>query len=320
MKTYMREIVNYIEKHHKEKINLTEIANYIGFSRFYLNHIFKIYTGMSIMSYVKKTRLELALDELKSDKRILDIAIEYGYASERSFSKAVKDEYGHSPSYFRDTDVLKMRKLKIYDLNLEIDEEKFHNKFSDMSSDIQQSIKNKGVLQIMNYLSDVSYITIKEMVVLSATKYGREPEEAVINFMTQLIDEYGLAPVRQFGFDSPVESQENEQDYRGYEFWLVLSNEDQKKWLELKIDTYKNEKMLLKTIPSYRYAKLRIDNPFKNPFERIPAGWKALVTWLEKHDFKENDFKFCGCANCLEEVVEINGNTVMDIFIPIDRA
>ncbi|MCT4661114.1 MAG: helix-turn-helix domain-containing protein [Tissierellales bacterium] len=317
MKEYIQLIIDYIDNHLYEPLNLNEIANYIGFSKYYLNQVFSIYTGMSIIEYSRRRKLESAIDDLKTKKRIIDIALNLGYSSERSFSRAILREFGHSPSYFRHNKVSKTRKIVIYDLNLSIDEYRFYKNFPDNQKSFSNRISNKGVYNLMEYLSNVKYVTIDKMTVISCTIEGQNPEDEVIALMKKLSSKFDLQPYREFGFDSPVNSTEDAINYRGYEYWLAINNEDIEKLPSSNEFKFENHKVLLKQIPKYRYATIRIQDPFSNPFERIPGGWKALITWLEDHDFKEADFKKCSNANCLEEVLEIDGITVMDIFIPI---
>ncbi len=168
------------------------------------------------------------------------------------------------------------------------------------------------------YLSDVNHVVIDEMTVLSCLIVSGEPEEEVITLMNNLARDYGLTPLRQFGFNVPVESDLYATEHRGYEYWLSLTEDDLAKLPSDKDFDYSGNSIVIKEIPGFRYATIRIADPFTAPFERIPNGWKALVGWLEENNFKNPDFKPCHDANCLEEVLEIDGLTVMDIFIPVD--
>jgi len=88
----LQKAVDYIDANIDCALNLDMISRHIGFSKYYLNHVFSIYTGFSIMAYVRKKKLEYAIDEMKTNKRILDIALDCGYSSERAFSRAVVNE------------------------------------------------------------------------------------------------------------------------------------------------------------------------------------------------------------------------------------
>lgn len=315
---YLQKTVDYVEMHIDENLSLDQIANYLGFSKFYLNHMFSIYTGLSVMAYVRKKKLEYALDLLKTEKRIVDIAFEVGYASERAFSRAIVNEYGQSPSYFRTHDVIKTRNLVIYNLGLDADEERILSGFPKSFERIKTKIEEKGVERMKSYLSDVRYEVIDKMTVLSGTAVGNEPEEEIIQRMHRLGDIYHLNVLRTFGFDSPVENSADVMQLRGYEYWLSVEESELAQVPSLSGFDFEESHICIKQIPAYRYATLRITDPFADPFERIGTGWRYLVSWLEDRDFKEHDFHPNPALNCLEEVKEVEGVTVMDIYIPID--
>lgn len=305
MKEYIEATIAYIDNHLDEEINLDLIAAHIGFSKFYLNHMFSIYTGLSIMVYVRKQKLAYAVDCLSRNMRVLDVAVAIGYRSERALHRALVKAYGYPPTYFRTHAIASSRPLRAYDLS--------------MTHEIIGKVKAEGVENMKAYLSDVQYITLDEMIVLSGTKEGSEPEEEIIALMEDLQTHYQLNVKRVFGFDSPVDSDEPMESYRGYESWLVIDGDDLDRLPDRTCFEYCNTPIRVKHIPSYRYAKLRIFEAFRMPFERIPMGWKALVAWLEEHEFKSPDFERNINANCLEELIHDGDKIHMDIFIPVDR-
>lgn len=319
MKTYLQKAVDYIETHIEEQMNLDQIADHVGFSKFYLNHMFSIYTGLSIMAYVRRKKLEHGLELLKTERRIIDIAMSVGYTSERAFSRAVVNTYGNSPTYFRDKAIAKTRKLNIYDLKLEVDEARVLSGFPSTFDTVKQNIMAKGIENMKKYLSDVRYEVIESMVVLSGLAIGAEPEDFIIDKMNRLSRHYGINVLRTFGFDSPVESSEDVTTLRGYELWLSITADELAKLPNPEKFDFEGIEVTVKTIPSYRYATLRIEDPMSDPFERIGTGWQYLVNWLEDHDFQAPDFERCEKANCLEEVKMVEGIMVMDIYIPVDR-
>lgn len=79
----------------KSDISLSEVASNAGFSADYFNRIFAMHTGFTVMAYVNYLRLKKAAELIrKTDKTILDIAMEVGYDSHEGFSRAFKREYG----------------------------------------------------------------------------------------------------------------------------------------------------------------------------------------------------------------------------------
>lgn len=289
LKDYIEEVINYIEDNIHETLTADSISEKIGYSKYYLHRIFQIYTGLTLMDYVRKRKLHYASIDLHSDKRILDIAIDYGYGSERSFSRAFVKEFGKSPSYFRDKPVCSTEKLMVYDLRL----------------------PGKVWLEHMkDYLSKIKYETLSEMRVISGKRMGSEPEDEIIGVMTKFKETHHINVQRSFGFDVPVDESDQAKGYRAYEFWLVTEDDV--------TDLIHDTEFVVKTIPSYKYVSLRIADPFENPFEKIPNGWKTLVAWLEENKVlcnMDNDKNL----DCLEEVGEEDGVMYMDIFIPITK-
>lgn len=100
-KLYVQSIIDYVEEHIEEPVSLDLIASRIGYSKFYLHKLFYIYTGMRIMDYVRKRKLEYSLQDLKSENSILDIAVKYSFSTDSTYSRAFKNVYGISPSKYR---------------------------------------------------------------------------------------------------------------------------------------------------------------------------------------------------------------------------
>jgi len=286
IKEYMEEVVDYIENNITDHLTAQVISDKIGYSKFYIHRLFQFYTGYTLMEYVRRRKLNHAIMDLKSDMRIIDIAFKYGYGSERAFSRAFINYFGNSPSTYRGNSFDLEDVVHVYNLKLP-DEE--------------------WVYKMKEYLSEVRYEILEEMTVLSGISKGFEPEEEIIGQMNAFAKDHNIAFSRCFGFDSPVSEEEKKEGKRAYEFWLKLDK-------PFKDDSpYK-----VKTIASYKYACLRITDPFSDPMVKIPNGWKAMVAWLEENmkSMMTSDF----CLDCLEEVIEIDGVTYMDIFVPIAKA
>lgn len=95
--------VDYVMVHAiDEGITVQAVAEHAGFSIDYFNRLFLAHTGFTVMAYVGYRRLKKAILLLRTtDKSVLDIALEVGYASHEGFIKAFKKEYGITPSEYR---------------------------------------------------------------------------------------------------------------------------------------------------------------------------------------------------------------------------
>lgn len=92
----------YIENHLDEDLRVEDAANAAGYSYYHFTRQFNALLGESVGSYIRKRRLAKAAKELLySDARILDIALNCGFESSESFSRAFKLQYQVSPAAYR---------------------------------------------------------------------------------------------------------------------------------------------------------------------------------------------------------------------------
>lgn len=94
--------INYMEDHIKEDLDYEKIAAEANCSSYYFQKIFHILCDMSVGEYIRNRRLSLAGTELiHSDKKIIDLALEYGYENPESFTRAFLKFHGIAPSEAR---------------------------------------------------------------------------------------------------------------------------------------------------------------------------------------------------------------------------
>lgn len=95
-------IRDYISGHLSEDIQISEIAENLGLSVFYMSHIFKENTGITVTEYRNEKRITKAkLELIKSDKSITDIAAEAGFSSAPYFTELFTRSEKISPSEYR---------------------------------------------------------------------------------------------------------------------------------------------------------------------------------------------------------------------------
>ena len=94
--------INYIEEHLCKELTPEIIAQKAAISSFYFQKGFAMLCGMSIGEYIRGRRLSLAGREIiLTDRRIIDIALDYGYDSPDSFTKAFTRFHGITPAAAR---------------------------------------------------------------------------------------------------------------------------------------------------------------------------------------------------------------------------
>ena len=93
--------LDYIEEHLKDDLTAETLARIAGFSPYHYSRVFHAYVGTPVMEYIRRRRLAYALVELAQGKRIIDIALDYGFETHNGFGKAFRKTYGCSPEKYR---------------------------------------------------------------------------------------------------------------------------------------------------------------------------------------------------------------------------
>lgn len=84
------------------ELGLRRLARFAGFSEFHFQRTFRQIVGESPKAYVKRLRLERAAFRLVvGDTRLLDLALECGFHSHESFTRAFAARYGMPPRAYR---------------------------------------------------------------------------------------------------------------------------------------------------------------------------------------------------------------------------
>lgn len=98
----LNKIIEYLENDLTNEINVKKLSKQLGLNDFIMQRVFSIVTGITITEYIRKRRLSLAFEELKrSNNKIIDIALKYGYDSSISFARSFKKEFGLTPTMVR---------------------------------------------------------------------------------------------------------------------------------------------------------------------------------------------------------------------------
>ncbi len=98
----IKQIVTYIEQHYDDELNLTILANHFHFSEVYLSRMFKEKTGITLLSYINKIRLNHAYNDLMNTSlTINEIALNHGFKNVKAFNKIFKEYYHDIPSKYR---------------------------------------------------------------------------------------------------------------------------------------------------------------------------------------------------------------------------
>lgn len=95
----IQQVISYIIQCIKDGVPLTIdlIAESFYLSRYYLMHLFKESTGVSINSYINTKRLILAREYILSGENITETCYRCGFHNYSTFSRAFKKMYGIAP-------------------------------------------------------------------------------------------------------------------------------------------------------------------------------------------------------------------------------
>ena len=94
--------INYIDAHYREEISLDDVADFVGFSRFYFSRSFKQQTGFSFRDYVTQRRVQIAMELLiNTSKPMSQVAQESGFGSVATFNRVFRDSKNCTPTQYR---------------------------------------------------------------------------------------------------------------------------------------------------------------------------------------------------------------------------
>ena len=91
----------YIHNNIEKRLDLSDVANQFGYSKWHFCSKFHKYTGKSFVKYVRHYRLQLAAIDIISGIKITDVAINYGYETLGGFNKAFLAEFGCLPREYK---------------------------------------------------------------------------------------------------------------------------------------------------------------------------------------------------------------------------
>jgi AraC family transcriptional regulator len=105
-------VIDYLRANLHRPVKLGELASVACFSEFHFHRIFGAVSGETLNTFTNRLRLEKAARLLRySDQRLTDIALDCGFSSSATFSRAFRSGYDTSPSQFRKSGEIKKSKI-----------------------------------------------------------------------------------------------------------------------------------------------------------------------------------------------------------------
>ena len=177
-KNLIDKAIGFIQKNPQNNLSLQSIADNAGFSLTYFDAIFRQHTGYSPVEYSRIYKLtRSALELRRTPKTVLEIALDFGYASPESFTRAFKSFYSITPSEYREK--YSGEAVTWHDLSGKIAISHFIRSFPELNvSDIDLALDFCFIHNPLKYAEDIVGMTVTESEIL--TLGNSEPLEHFI--------------------------------------------------------------------------------------------------------------------------------------------
>ncbi|GAB4051864.1 AraC family transcriptional regulator [Catellatospora paridis] len=98
----LNRLVDVVEQHLTEEIDLGGLAASLGTTEYHLRRMFSSLSGMPLSEYVRRRRMTVAAaDVVRGEDDLLSIAVRHGYGSTEAFGRAFRAVHGVSPGDVR---------------------------------------------------------------------------------------------------------------------------------------------------------------------------------------------------------------------------
>ncbi|MBE5967212.1 MAG: AraC family transcriptional regulator [Lachnospiraceae bacterium] len=226
----------YIETNLKQKMLIDEVLEntYYSYPQFY--RIFMQVVGESMSFYIRKRRLSCAAEELIStQKKIIDIALDYGFSSQQTFNRSFTGYFGISPLKYRERGELTgfyppfLIQNYIEDgksLSVAIEELKpmsvatYHQYTDNIRLSSNGEEQERIITKVWNKLIQW------QMTYEYQNKFGNVHKLPTTRQLGKFMidNELHVPPhTRYFGFNNPYSKKKSE---FGYEAWIMIENQE----------------------------------------------------------------------------------------------
>ncbi len=192
-----------------ENFSLIQLGQQMGYSPFYCSFLFRHHTGISIKKYMLLRKTILAAAHLsETNERIIDIAMQYGYSSQESFSRAFKDVFGITPAaYRRDPQPLQMYARR--DLNETRGAIRMDMTTTEVIVQLQDKVEQLHEQDILNVLNGQHmYEKFRSNQWMGASDYVPFNEAMCVHEATEEVFSESFCSIRARGHDSTLSGYE----------------------------------------------------------------------------------------------------------------
>lgn len=101
--------IDFAEERIRENVSLDDAAACSGFSLYHFHRVFVALVGTTFSDYLRRRRLsEAGRELLRTERRIIDIALDYQFESQESFTRSFSKMFGMTPGAFRKAEMPKL--------------------------------------------------------------------------------------------------------------------------------------------------------------------------------------------------------------------
>lgn len=93
----LNQLVDFVEEHLTEEIDIAGLAVRLGTTEYHLRRMFSSLAGMPLSEYIRRRRMTVAAADVLADGDLLGIAVRYGYGSTEAFGRAFRSVHGVNP-------------------------------------------------------------------------------------------------------------------------------------------------------------------------------------------------------------------------------
>ncbi len=95
-------VMLYIEEHLDDELTREKLSEIACFSPYHFHRIFTAFTGEPVHKYIRRLRLERAVQHLShTDRSVIQIAMDAGFQSHEAFTRVFRKTFGLPPSELR---------------------------------------------------------------------------------------------------------------------------------------------------------------------------------------------------------------------------
>ncbi|MCT9003281.1 AraC family transcriptional regulator [Microbacterium memoriense] len=97
----LNRLVDFVEAHLDDNIEVSAVATTLGTTEYHLRRMFSSLAGMPLSEYIRRRRMAVAAADVLGDGDLLGIAVRYGYGSTEAFGRAFRSVHGAGPTNIR---------------------------------------------------------------------------------------------------------------------------------------------------------------------------------------------------------------------------